>query len=79
MPPQKQGIEKRAAILAYLGTYHREHGYPPSYREIADACGLSSTSHVAYHLDRLQAAGLVRREHNRPRTLRVVGVADALP
>jgi SOS-response transcriptional repressor LexA len=44
-------------ILQFLHTYHAAHGYAPTYREIADACGLASTSGVALPLMKLEKAG----------------------
>ena len=47
-----------AAIIAYKQTHD---GNSPSYRAIMDMTGLYSTSTIAYHLGRLEDAGLIRR------------------
>lgn len=60
-------------VLAFLKAFIAEHNYPPSYREIMEGCGLSSTSIVGHHLDRLQLAGKIRREFNSPRTIAIIG------
>lgn len=44
-------------------------GYPPSIREIGDACGLHSTSSVAYQLKQLEEKGFLRRDPNKPRAV----------
>ena len=46
-------------ILAYLRAYIAEHGGGPTYREIQAACDIPSTSGVAYHLAKLEAAGQI--------------------
>ncbi len=44
-------------------------GYPPSIREIGDACGLHSTSSVAYQLKQLEETGFLKRDPNKPRAV----------
>jgi repressor LexA len=50
------------AILAYLAEALRDHGRPPTLREIGDAFGIASTNGVRYYLDRLEKAGKIRRD-----------------
>jgi repressor LexA len=38
-----------------------DKGYPPTIRDIAAGCGISSTSVVAYNLNKLEQAGYIRR------------------
>jgi repressor LexA len=49
-------------MLAFIGQFIREKGYPPSIREIGKACGISSTSVVKYNLNILQREGHIRRD-----------------
>ncbi len=58
-------------ILRHIHDSTQEHGYPPTYRETADALGVASTSSVAHHVDILEARGLVSRKPGCPRTLQV--------
>ena len=54
--------ETARAVLAYIIAYKRRHdGLAPTYRDIMRAVGISSTSVVAHHIHRLQAAGRLRR------------------
>ncbi|WP_420810149.1 transcriptional repressor LexA [Halopolyspora algeriensis] len=62
-------------VLESIRTWMREHGYPPSVREIGNAVGLTSTSSVAYQLRVLERKGYLRRDPHRPRTVGVL-VAD---
>ncbi len=52
---------KQKRIIIFIHEFLRDKGYPPSIRDIADRCEISSTSVVAYNLDRLEEAGYIRR------------------
>lgn len=54
-------LQRREAIFEFITNYHREHGYGPSMREVADACGITSSSIVHGHIERLVADGMLRR------------------
>jgi repressor LexA len=64
--------EKQQAILEYIALSVESRGYPPSMREIGDAVGLSSLSSVTHQLSRLELAGFIRRDPNRPRALEIL-------
>lgn len=64
--------EKQQAILEFISRSVESRGYPPSMREIGDAVGLSSLSSVTHQLSRLELAGHIRRDPNRPRALEVL-------
>ncbi|MER5210951.1 winged helix DNA-binding protein [Streptomyces sp. NPDC002838] len=63
---------RQTQILAFIGDEIGRRGYAPSLREIGQAVGLSSTSSVAYHVGKLEEAGLLKRDPNIPRTYQVV-------
>ena len=50
---------KSDLILEFVNVFVQENGYAPSVREIGAAVGLSSTASVSYHLQQLQAKGLL--------------------
>lgn len=52
---------KQEHILNFISDFLRDKGYPPSIRDIAVGCGISSTSVVAYNLNKLEEAGYIRR------------------
>ena len=64
--------EKQQAILEFISQSVESRGYPPSMREIGDAVGLSSLSSVTHQLSRLELAGFIRRDPNRPRALEIL-------
>ena len=79
---------KAPLILEFVNQFIQENGYAPSVREIGAAVGLSSTASVSYHLQQLQAKGLLRSPGGkgskrsvvtaqRPGQIPVVGVVTA--
>lgn len=71
----RKGQQARIKIYKYVVAYIREHGYPPSVREIGDGVGLKSTSSVYSHLKRMLEEGMLETdaEFGQPRALRVPG------
>lgn len=63
---------KQLQIYEFIKSYINEKGYPPSVREICAAVGLSSTSTVHGHLERLEKKGLIKRDPSKPRTIEIV-------
>ena len=78
---------KSQLILDFVNQFVQENGYAPSVREIGQAVGLRSTASVSYHLQQLQAKGLLAspgkgRKRSivtaqRPGQIPVVGVVTA--
>ncbi len=59
----------RQKILDFISVFRQEKGYSPTVKEIAQNCGITSSSVVQYHLDLLESAGLIRRERNKSRSI----------
>ena len=53
----KTAASKQMAVLSYIHQQVATHGYPPTVREICKAVGLSSTSTVHGHINRLIKKG----------------------
>ena len=77
---------RQAEILAFVGSYLREHAYPPTLREIGARFGIRSTNGVTDHLRALERKGFLTRDEMKSRAIRVVSpeaalvpVAPALP
>ena len=64
------------AIFEYIKNKISKTGVAPSVREIAAAVGLRSTSSVQYNLNILEEAGLIKRDANLKRTIRLAGGAE---
>ena len=63
---------KQERIISFVAAFVRDKGYPPTIRDIAAGCGLSSTSVVAYNLSKLQQAGYIRRHSDISRGIEVL-------
>ncbi len=70
---EKPLSERQKSILAYIQSYVAEHGRPPTIREIGSAVGITSTSVVNYNLTRLKEMGLLERDADVSRGLRLTG------
>jgi repressor LexA len=68
-PHRRRSDDLRAKMLHTIEAYWREHGRPPTIREIGSAVGVKSTAHVAYHVALLEREGLLSREPGRSRGL----------
>lgn len=67
-------------ILSFIKLEIHRKGYPPSVREIGEAVGLSSSSTVHAHLERLEHLGYIRRDPTKPRAIEVLtDDSSALP
>jgi repressor LexA len=62
---------RKKRIVEYIAATVREHGYPPSVREIAAAVGLASTSAVHHHLSALEREGVLERDATQSRAMRL--------
>lgn len=58
-------------IYTFIRSYIDDNGIAPSYQEIRDGLGISSTSVVAYHMAKLISAGKIERS-NRARSIRIL-------
>lgn len=64
---------KQQNILRFIRDFQREFEYAPSFREIRDACGLSSTSVVQYNLRALERLGHLRMTPGTDRSIVLIG------
>jgi repressor LexA len=63
--------DRQRRILDYIEDHVETHGFPPSIREIGEKVGISSTSVVNYHLNKLTEKGLLSREGRVSRGLKL--------
>jgi repressor LexA len=69
--PLARQSQTREKILRFISGFKDSHGYAPTVREIAAACGVASTSVVQYHLVNLEKAGVIAKEKDRFRSIRL--------
>ncbi|MCT4396254.1 transcriptional repressor LexA [Periweissella beninensis] len=62
---------KQVDVLRVIYEKQTNQGYPPTVREIGEAVGLSSTSTVHGHLDRLQKKGYLKKDPTKPRAIEI--------
>ena len=60
---------KQAEIYDFILQYTRDHGYPPSVREIGAAVDLKSPSTVHFHMKKLEAEGYILKADGKTRAI----------
>ena len=68
----KDLTKRQREIFDFISRYLKQHGYPPTVREIGTAVGLHSSSTVHAHLSKLESLGVLRRDPSKPRALEVL-------
>lgn len=63
--------KRQAQILEYVTQYIEDNNYAPSYREIGQHFGLSSTATIAEHIESLKQKGYLLHEENLARSIQV--------
>jgi len=66
---------RQERILSCIAEALDEHGYPPTIREIGLVVGITSTSVVNYHLNKLRDRGLLDRDDRVSRGLKLTPAA----
>lgn len=64
--------DNQEKILNFIKQMVTEKGYPPSVREICQGVGIKSTSTVHSHLEKLEKAGLIRKDPTKPRAIEIL-------
>lgn len=54
--------DRQQEMIAYIGKFTGDKGYPPTIRQIGTAVGISSTSVVNYNLNKLERDGYILRD-----------------
>jgi repressor LexA len=70
---------KQQKILDFLRRFIREKDYPPSIRDIQEACGISSTSVVDYNLKALERMGYIHRDREVSRAIELLNGSGRRP
>ena len=64
--------DRQRVILDFISQYIRDHGYPPTLREIGSQFTIKSTNGVNDHLRALEKKGYLHRDDLKSRALRPV-------
>ena len=68
----KELSAKQRRIMDYIRDFIADHDYPPSIRQIQEACDISSTSVVDYNLRILERLGHIRRDREVSRAIELL-------
>lgn len=60
---------KQAEIYDFILQFTKEHGYPPSVREISAAMHLKSPSTAHFHMKKLEAEGYIQKADGKTRAI----------
>jgi repressor LexA len=60
---------RQKELYDFLLTFVDQHGYSPSFEEIAEGMGLNSLATVHKHITNLEQKGLLKRDYNRSRSI----------
>jgi repressor LexA len=58
-------------VVDFIDSFIRQHGYSPSFEEIAEALGLASLATVHKHIQALEAKRYLHRNYNHSRSLEI--------
>jgi repressor LexA len=64
--------KRQREILNYLQSYAEEHGYAPSFDEIATQFNYNSLATVHEHLTNLERKGYIKRTYNESRAINIL-------
>ena len=64
--------KRQKEILDFIHSFIAEHGYAPSFEEIAHSFGYSSLATVHEHLSNLERKGYIRKSYNESRSIEMV-------
>ena len=64
--------KRQKEILDFIHGFIDEHGYAPSFEEIAHAFGYSSLATVHEHLSNLERKGYIRKSYNESRSIEMM-------
>jgi repressor LexA len=69
---------RQEQMLGFIRRFTRDHGFPPTIREIGEEVGISSTSVVNYNLDALERKKRILRDRRVSRGLRLIEGAEVI-
>jgi repressor LexA len=64
--------KRQKQLYDYIADFVQRNGYSPSFEEIGDGMGLSSLATVHKHISNLEKKGLLKRGHNKSRSIDVI-------
>jgi repressor LexA len=75
-PPDARGrlplTPRQREVLDVVKLFVRDHGYPPSMRQLSDAFGWAGPAAARHHFLLIERKGWIVREPRSPRAIRLV-------
>ncbi len=71
--------KRQKEILDFIHDFIDQHGYAPSFEEIATSFGYSSLATVHEHLSNLERKGYIRKSYNESRSIEMVPEDGTVP
>jgi len=68
----KNITRQQRKILNFIVKFTDKNGFPPAIRDIGKAVGLSSSSTIHFHLNKMEKEGIIRRDPTKPRAIKVL-------
>jgi repressor LexA len=68
----KRLTERQREVHSFIADFVNNKGYPPTHEEIRQGLKMSTKSLVNHHLRALESKGLIEREHDTPRGIRLL-------
>ena len=66
-------------MYAFIVSYMKKEGMPPTNREIGHELQIASTGHVDYHLTMLEKKGFISRQPKKSRGIKLMKAATGIP
>lgn len=63
---------RQAQVYESIVLYQNKKGYAPTVRELCSMIGVSSTSTISLHLNKIEEMGLIKRQQNFPRAISIL-------
>ncbi len=63
--------KKQKQVLNFVESFTKKHTYAPSLEEVRKHFGLSSVSTAHHHIAKLVKEGLIKKEKNEPRAIKI--------
>lgn len=69
----------QARMYQEIARFIDAHGYAPSFRDLARACGYASVNTVKHHLEMMRAKGFIDYQDRIARSIVLLGSDEELP
>lgn len=76
---EKSISKSQSRVLTSITNWFKEHGHPPTLRELCRLTGLNSTWTIRYHLKKLEEAGFIKIKERLSRGILLLSNSSGIP